>query len=72
MPNPKEIGMRLVTLRGTKTRADVAEALEISVSAIAMYENGERVPRDAIKIKIANFYKRPVQEIFFDEECHLM
>ena len=65
MINAKEIGERLVKLRGTTSRDAVAKAVGISISAISMYENGERIPRDAIKIKLAEFYKKSVQEIFF-------
>ncbi|WP_423748200.1 hypothetical protein [Bacillus cereus] len=35
-----------------------------------MYENGQRIPRDNIKIKLANFYGVTVQTIFFDSEQH--
>lgn len=62
----KEIGERLIKLRGSLTRERVAKAIGISVSAVSMYENGERIPRDAIKIRLANFYGKSVQEIFFD------
>ena len=62
----KGIGKRLLELRGDMAREKVANAAGTSVSAISMYENGERVPRDAIKIKLAAFYKKSVQEIFFD------
>lgn len=61
-----KVAKRLVKLRGKKSREEVANALGVSVSAIAMYENGERIPRDIIKIKIAEYYKKSVQEIFFD------
>ena len=67
----KEIGRRLTMLRGSISREELANAIGISVSAVSMYENGERIPRDDIKIKIANFFKRSVQEIFFDNECHI-
>lgn len=66
MPSAKEIGIRLSKLRGEIPREEVARAANISVSAISMYENGERIPRDAVKIKLASFYKKTVQEIFFD------
>lgn len=66
MPSAKEIGNRLSKLRGGISREEVAKAVKISVSAISMYENGERIPRDAIKIRLADFYKKTVQEIFFD------
>lgn len=66
MLDAKEIGERLIKLRGSLTREMVAKAAGISVSAVSMYENGERIPRDAIKIKLAKFYGKSVQEIFFD------
>ncbi len=61
----KKIANKLVELRGNKSQAEVARDLEISNSAIAMYENGERIPRDDIKLKIANYYKKRIDEIFF-------
>lgn len=71
MINAKEIGARLLALRGDIAREFLAKEIGISVSAITMYENGERIPRDDIKVKLANFYGRTVQEIFFDKECHI-
>ena len=62
----KKIGRRLIELRGQKTREEVAIDLKISYSALQMYENGERVPRDEVKIKIANYYGASIQSIFFD------
>lgn len=41
-----------------------------SVLVLQMYENGQRIPRDNIKIKLANFYGVTVQTIFFDSEQH--
>ena len=55
----REIGRRLIAIRGDIPRDE------------SMYENGERIPRDDIKIRIANFFGRSVQEIFFDKECHV-
>lgn len=66
--NAKLIGQRLVELRGNKTQDEVAKALGISVSALSMYEQGKRIPRDSIKIRIAAFYKRPIYDIFFAEQ----
>ena len=63
--NPSEIGAKLLKLRGEKTRSEVADALKISQSALAMYENGQRIPRDNIKIRIADYYKKPIYDIFF-------
>lgn len=64
------VAEKLVKLRGVQSREDVAKAVGISVSAISMYENGERVPRDDIKVQLAKYYNRTVQEIFFAPECH--
>ena len=59
------IAKRLVELRGERTQKEVAESLGISISALSMYEVGQRIPRDEIKIKIAKYYKNTVQDIFF-------
>ncbi len=63
----KAIGKRLVELRGNKTQETVANDLGISVSALSMYERGERIPRDNIKIRISSYYKKPIHKIFFTE-----
>lgn len=68
MPTREEVGARLKACRqrtglsGEKAAAD----LGISTSALLKYENGERTPRDEIKIRIAEYYKQSVQAIFFD------
>ncbi|MGN0451824.1 MAG: helix-turn-helix transcriptional regulator [Acutalibacteraceae bacterium] len=59
------IGKRLRDLRGNSTQNETAKALGISISALAMYENGNRIPRDEIKLKIAKHYGKTVEEIFF-------
>lgn len=64
----RKIGNRLVSLRGTRTQEDVAKAIGVSVAAIGMYERGERIPRDEIKIKLASYYDTTIQAIFFDEK----
>lgn len=66
----KVIGERLRALRGEKSVADTAKALEISPSAWSMYENGERIPRDNIKLRISNYFRRPIQVIFFTKDTH--
>jgi len=62
------IGKRLIQLRGDKTQEEVATALGISLSAIGMYERGERVPRDEVKIAIAKYFDTTVQALFYAEE----
>ena len=68
MSNP--IGERLKTLRGQRSCEEVANAVKVSRSALSMYENGARVPRDEIKIALANYYHVTVQELFYAEERH--
>ena len=68
--NEKAISEKLVELRGDRSQGEVANAIGISKSALSMYENGERIPRDAIKIRIADFYKTPIQDIFFPSKTH--
>ena len=65
--NKQAIAERLVKLRGKKSRETVAKACGISISALAMYEQGERIPRDDIKMKLSKYYKRTVDFIFFDQ-----
>ena len=65
--NKQAIAERLVKLRGKKSRETVAKACGISISALAMYEQGERIPRDDIKVKLSKYYKRTVDFIFFDQ-----
>ena len=64
--NAKAIGKRLIELRGNKTQEEVAKSLNISISALSMYERGERIPRDNVKIRISSYYKKPIHKIFFE------
>ena len=64
----KAIGQRLIRLRGSRTQEEVAKAIGASLSAVGMYERGERIPRDEIKLAIAKFYDTTVQAIFYAEE----
>ena len=63
--NAIKIGKRLVELRGNLSQEHVARDNGISVSALSMYEQGNRIPRDEIKIKLSNYYGVTVQELFF-------
>ena len=48
-----------------KTLEDAAKDIGITPSALGNYENNLRVPRDTIKIAIADYYKKPIQKIFY-------
>lgn len=67
MPSKKEIGNRLKELRGQKTVDEIAKDCGISASALSMYENGYRIPRDDVKIKLAKYYGTSVGSIFYNE-----
>ena len=66
-----EIGQNLIELRNGKSQASVAKDLKISVSALSMYERGERIPRDPVKVRISNYYNRPIESIFFAKNNHV-
>ncbi len=61
----QKIAERLIKLRGNRTQAEVAQAIGVTPSAYSMYETGERIPRDEIKKRIAEYFKRSVNTIFF-------
>lgn len=62
----KIIGANLKQLRGTKTQQEVATALGVTPMAISQYENGDRIPRDEIKIKLSEYFNKSVEELFFN------
>ena len=62
----EKIAQKLVSLRGNKSLKEVAEANGISISALSMYEAGNRIPRDEIKVRLAKYYGSTVEDIFFN------
>lgn len=64
----KSFGKVLRALRGTRSQAEIAADLGLSKSAYAMYERGERTPRDEIKVKIAEYFGENLEDIFFRGE----
>lgn len=60
-------GTKLKALRQQRkmTQKQVADELEITKSALAMYERDERVPRDEVKVRIARYYGETVDALFF-------
>ena len=59
------VNQKLRELRGNQTQMEVAAGIGITKSSWAMYERGERVPRDEVKKRIAAYFGKTVQEIFF-------
>lgn len=65
--NSEQIAKNLIELRGKKSRREVCEVVDICVSALGMYERGERVPSDDVKVRLAKYYDTTVSDIFFAE-----
>ena len=65
-------GTILRKLRGDRTQEEIAAALGITKSSWAMYERDERVPRDEVKIRIAKFFGKSVEELFYTQIEHYM
>jgi len=63
-------GAKLKELRGTKTQQEAAEGIGITKSALAMYERDERIPRDEVKVRIADYYGVSVLFLFFNGSEH--
>jgi len=63
----KTVAERIKEARLAKgcTVEECAEGCGVSASAIQMYECGQRIPRDNIKIAMAEFFGMTVQELFF-------
>ncbi|MBR5342757.1 MAG: helix-turn-helix transcriptional regulator [Oscillospiraceae bacterium] len=65
--NKKQVGGRLLQLRGARSQEEVAAALGIRQSTLAMYERGSRMPKDEIKLALARYYGCSVEALFFSE-----
>ena len=65
-------GMILRKLRGNRTQEEIATALGITKSSWAMDERDERVPRDEVKFRIAKFFDKSVEELFYTHIKHNM
>lgn len=65
-----DVGTILRKLRGDRTVDEVANAVGVTKQAISNYENNIRVPRDEIKVKLAEYFETTVGEIFFVEKSN--
>ena len=63
----KKVAGRLLRLRGARSQEEVAAALGIRQSTLAMYERGSRMPRDENKLALARYYGCSVEALFFNE-----
>jgi len=64
----EKIGRMLRELRGDKTQKEVADAVGVTAMAISQYEQGERIPQDEIKVKLAKFFNKSIEDIFFNNK----
>lgn len=58
--NQVAVGRRIRSLRGSESQQALADKLKISKSALAMYERGERIPRDEVKVRIARHFNASI------------
>lgn len=65
LPDNATIGKRLRDLRGDRTQARVADALNVTPMAVSLWEHGDRTPNDEMKVRIAEYYGVKVTDIFF-------
>lgn len=65
--NAVAIGEKLKKLRGDVTQRKVANDVDISVSALAMYETGKRIPRDEVKLRLSEYYGVSIEKLFFTQ-----
>ncbi len=63
----RQIGKRLKLCRGNTPRRQVAESCGIALSTLQSYEDGFRIPKDDIKVKLATYYGVSVGKLFFNE-----
>lgn len=64
-----EVGRRLRDIRKYRSQREIADALDVSDTAVGNYERGEITPPDEIKVKYADMAGKTVQEIFFSTDA---
>ncbi|MCY8022050.1 MULTISPECIES: helix-turn-helix transcriptional regulator [Bacillus subtilis group] len=62
----------LFTLRGDVSRSVVAEELNITPQMLGAIERGDRTPSLTLAKKIADYYGKSVDEIFFEQNGNEM
>lgn len=63
---------KMVELRGDRPQKEIAVDMGIPVSTYAMIETGHRFPRKELQAKISRYYGVTVDELFFDQNDHVM
>ena len=69
MATASVIGERIKSLREKRklTREKFCNDVGITLSSLSMYENGQRIPRDEIKVKIARLLDVSIEALFFTD-----
>ena len=62
--------LRYLRKRKGVTQIEVARALGVPATTYNAYETGQNVPKDDMKQRIAEYYGRSVQFIFFKHIAH--
>lgn len=65
--NRAGIAEKLRKLRGNRPVEEIALYLGVTSSAVMMYERGDRVPKDTVKVKYAELTGISVQTLFFED-----
>lgn len=63
---------KMVELRGDRPQKEIAVDMGIPVSTYAMIETGHRFPRKELQAKISRYYGVTVDELFFEQNDHVM
>ena len=66
----KEVGEMIRTRRMARgmTQDDLADKIGVTASAIGMFENGKRRPKDEVAEAIADVFNIPKWAVYFSEE----
>lgn len=47
------------------SKSTLAKALGVSINTIESYEQGERIPRDEMKVKLSKYFNVSVLDLFY-------
>ena len=62
--------LKILRERKGLTQTAVAKALKVNVTTYNAWETGQNIPRDEMKVRIAEFYGLSVGYIFFKPIAH--
>ena len=62
----------LKVLRGERTQKEIADTIGITTSHYGFIENGDRLPSLKVAKRIADFFGKKIEDIFFDNAHNKM